>query len=61
MREAISRDRFKEMLALAEDAQLEGRIRTKEEGLELIRGPEAGSAASTEHDRDPQVRGINPR
>jgi len=28
---------FKEMLALAEDAQLEGRIRTKEEGLALIR------------------------
>jgi poly(A) polymerase len=30
--------RFKEMLALAEDAQLEGRINTKEDGLELIRG-----------------------
>jgi poly(A) polymerase len=31
---------FKELLALAEDAQLEGRIRTKEEGMELIRqGP----------------------
>ena len=29
--------RFKEMLALAEDAQLEGRIHTREEGLELIR------------------------
>jgi poly(A) polymerase len=29
--------RFKEMLALAEDAQLEGRIRTKEEGLALVR------------------------
>jgi poly(A) polymerase len=29
--------RFKELLALAEDAQLEGRIRTKEEGLELVR------------------------
>ena len=28
--------RFKEMLAAAEDAQLEGRIRTREEGLELI-------------------------
>jgi len=28
---------FKELLAMAEDAQLEGRIRTKEEGLELIR------------------------
>jgi poly(A) polymerase len=28
---------FKEMLALAEDAQLEGHIRTKEEGLRLIR------------------------
>jgi len=29
--------RFKEMLAAAEDAQLEGRIATREEGLELIR------------------------
>jgi putative nucleotidyltransferase with HDIG domain len=29
--------RFKEMLAAAEDAQLEGRIGTREEGLELIR------------------------
>jgi len=29
--------RFKEMLALAEDAQLEGRIHTNEEGLQLIR------------------------
>jgi putative nucleotidyltransferase with HDIG domain len=29
--------RFKEMLAVAEDAQLEGRIHTTEEGLELIR------------------------
>ena len=29
--------RFKEMLALAEDAQLEGRIQTRDEGLELIR------------------------
>jgi len=28
--------RFKEMLALAEDAQLEGRIHTREEGLDLI-------------------------
>jgi len=28
---------FKEMLALAEDAQLEGRIQTKEDGVELIR------------------------
>ncbi len=37
MRQAISRDRFKEMLALAEDAQLEGRIHTNEEGLQLIR------------------------
>jgi poly(A) polymerase len=27
---------FKELLALAEDAQLEGRIRTKEEGMALI-------------------------
>ncbi|MGA8531731.1 MAG: CCA tRNA nucleotidyltransferase [Acidobacteriaceae bacterium] len=34
---------FKEMLALAEDAQLEGRIHTTEEGLELIR------AASKQH------------
>jgi hypothetical protein len=25
------------MLAMAEDAQLEGRIRTKDEGLEMIR------------------------
>jgi len=29
--------RFKELLALAEDAQLEGRIKTKEEGLELVK------------------------
>ncbi len=29
--------RFKEMLAFAEDAQLEGRIRTTQEGLDLIR------------------------
>lgn len=29
--------RFKEMLAAAEDAQLEGRIRTRDEGLELVR------------------------
>ena len=29
--------RFKEMLAAAEDAQLEGRIRTREDGLALIR------------------------
>ncbi len=29
--------RFKEMLAMAEDAQLEGRIHSREEGLELIR------------------------
>ncbi len=29
--------RFKEMLAIAEDAQLEGRVRTKEQALELIR------------------------
>ncbi|MGB6134381.1 MAG: CCA tRNA nucleotidyltransferase [Acidobacteriaceae bacterium] len=28
---------FREMLALAEDAQLEGRIQTKEDGVELIR------------------------
>ncbi|MGA8110245.1 MAG: CCA tRNA nucleotidyltransferase [Acidobacteriaceae bacterium] len=33
--------RFKEMLAIAEDAQLEGRIRTREEGLELIRRRDA--------------------
>ena len=30
--------RFKELLALAEDAQLEGRIKTKKEGLELMKG-----------------------
>ena len=30
--------RFKELLALAEDAQLEGRIHTRDEGLKLIRG-----------------------
>jgi putative nucleotidyltransferase with HDIG domain len=29
---------FKKMLAAVEDAQLEGRIRTKEEALELVRG-----------------------
>ncbi len=29
--------RFKEMLAMAEDAQLEGRIHSREEGLEMIR------------------------
>lgn len=29
--------RFKELLAIAEDAQLEGHIRTKEEGLALVR------------------------
>jgi poly(A) polymerase len=29
--------RFKELLALVEDAQLEGRIHTTEEGLEFIR------------------------
>ena len=29
--------RFKEMLALAEDAQLEGRIGSREEGMRLIR------------------------
>jgi putative nucleotidyltransferase with HDIG domain len=29
--------RFKELLALVEDAQLEGRIRTREEGLELVK------------------------
>ena len=34
---------FKEMLALAEDAQLEGRIHTTEEGLALIRGLESSS------------------
>jgi len=34
---------FKEMLALAEDAQLEGRIRTTEEGLALIRRLESSS------------------
>ncbi len=30
--------RFKELLAQAEDAQLEGQIKTKEEGLDLVRG-----------------------
>jgi len=30
--------RFKEMLAFAEDAQLEGRVRTREEAMELILG-----------------------
>jgi len=30
--------RFKELLALAEDAQLEGRIRTKAEGMAMIQG-----------------------
>ncbi len=30
--------RFKEMLAFAEDAQLEGRVRTTEEAMELVRG-----------------------
>jgi putative nucleotidyltransferase with HDIG domain len=37
---------FKELLALAEDAQLEGRIRTKAEGLELMRrlGPADSSS-----------------
>ena len=29
--------RFSQMLAAAEDAQLEGRIRTREEALELVR------------------------
>jgi poly(A) polymerase len=37
---------FKEMLRVVEDAQLEGRVRTAEEGLELVErefgGPEAG-------------------
>ena len=36
--------RFKEMLALAEDAQLEGRIHTKEEGLALIRQHDAAES-----------------
>ncbi len=35
---------FKEMLALAEDAQLEGRIATRDEGMELVKG--AFSSAS---------------
>ena len=35
---------FKEMLALAEDAQLEGRIATRDEGMELVK--EAFSSAS---------------
>lgn len=39
--------RFKEMLRLAEDAQLEGRITTKEEGLELIRGECSGATNKT--------------
>jgi len=34
--------RFREMLALAEDAQLEGRIHTREEALELIRSSMGG-------------------
>jgi len=29
--------RFREMLSLAEDAQLEGRVRSKQEGLQLVR------------------------
>jgi poly(A) polymerase len=37
--------RFKEMLALAEDAQLEGQIGTLEEGLTLIREKFAGETA----------------
>lgn len=39
---------FKELLAVAEDAQLEGRIRTKEEGLELVKAEirEQGSGRS---------------
>jgi len=58
--------RFKEMLALAEDAQLEGRIRTKEEGLDLIQHLEARLAESSEHDGDvrspnPSLREIKPR
>ena len=39
--------RFKELLALAEDAQLEGRIRTKEEGMELVKA-EIGKQGSGE-------------
>ena len=35
---------FKEMLALAEDAQLEGRIATRDEGMELVK--EAFSSAN---------------
>jgi hypothetical protein len=49
------------MLALAEDAQLEGRIRTKEEGILLIRHQEAGLAASSEQDRGAQDRRGKPR
>ena len=45
--------RFKEMLAAAEDAQLEGRIHTREEGLELIR--ERVSAAWPTAASDPAV------
>jgi poly(A) polymerase len=36
--------RFKELLALAEDAQLEGRIRSKDEGMALVRA--AGDGAN---------------
>jgi len=39
--------RFKEMLALAEDAQLEGRIHAKEEGMELVRASFPADTAST--------------
>jgi len=39
--------RFKEMLRMAEDAQLEGRITTKEEGLKLIRMEFRGVSADS--------------
>jgi putative nucleotidyltransferase with HDIG domain len=37
---------FKELLAIAEDAQLEGRIHSKDEGLALIRNAAAGSRSA---------------
>jgi poly(A) polymerase len=43
--------RFKEMLAAAEDAQLEGRIGTKEEGLAVVRQLAQGSASGAEASR----------
>ncbi|HZU08449.1 MAG TPA: CCA tRNA nucleotidyltransferase [Pseudacidobacterium sp.] len=49
--------RFKEMLSLAEDAQLEGHIRTKEEGLKLVRDTFGGLAADPEDERLRHPRG----